>query len=76
MRRNSSVETSINIDSKRSKPRTTIDNLPSLAIEYILSQLTYYQLLQLRLVSRHWYSLIQGKFFMIFNQKKKKKNLD
>nr|XP_027196982.1 uncharacterized protein LOC113791403 isoform X2 [Dermatophagoides pteronyssinus] len=59
MRRNSSVETSINIDSKRSKPRTTIDNLPSLAIEYILSQLTYYQLLQLRLLSRHWYSLIQ-----------------
>ncbi|OTF75869.1 hypothetical protein BLA29_000287 [Euroglyphus maynei] len=47
-------------DSKIStKPETTIDDLPSLAIEYILSQLTYYQLLQIRLVSRHWYTLIE-----------------
>ncbi|XP_075588290.1 F-box protein 42 isoform X2 [Dermatophagoides farinae] len=57
---NSSGEScSIIIDSKKSKSQTTIENLPTLAIEFILSQLTYYQLLQIRLVSRHWYSLIQ-----------------
>lgn len=49
------------------KDSTKITDLPILVVEYILSNLNYHDILQLRLVSKNWNLIITGLYFFLKN---------